>query len=194
MNPKDRAKWRIAQDAARLIAQEGIHDWNLARNKAAARLGLKADSGTPGNDEIEAALQEYYRLYRFDVQPQHIARLRQLALEAMRFFRQFSPRLVGGVFDGSAGAHSPITIYLFPDTPEDVMQNLMEARIPFEEISACITADGSGSTPVPGIGFVVDDVRVELCLLPAALKGQTVGRKDKSRPAGSIKDVEMLLR
>jgi len=194
MNPKDRAKWRIAQEAARLIAQEGIHDRNLARNKAAARLGLKARPGTPGNDEIERALQEYYRLYRFDVQPQHITHLRQLALEAMKFFRRFSPRLVGGVFDGSAGAYSPITIYLFPDTPEEVMQNLMEARIPFEEIPACVNADGSTALPVPGIGFVVDDVRVELCLLPLILKERGVGRKDKFRSAGTIADVEMLLK
>lgn len=195
MNPKDRSKWRIAREAARLMAEDGVHDWNLARSKAAARLGFKPHPpGLPTRDEIDAALGEHHRLYRFAVQTQHIARLRQLALEAMKFFRRFSPRLVGGVLDGTAGAYTPITIYLFPDTPEEVMQSLMEAGIPFEQTSVFLNGNGERPEPVPALEFLVDGVRVELCLLSVALKRQAIGRREKSRPRGTIEDVEILLR
>lgn len=193
MNPKDRGKWRIAQEAARLIAEEGMHDRVAARNKAAVRLGFNPRQGMPRNEDIELALQEHLRLYRYDVQPQYVAKLRQLALEAMKFLRHYSPRLVGGVLDGSAGAYSPITIYLFPDTPEEVMGNLMDARIPFEETSMPVQGKGLQAGHVPGVGFMVDGVRVELCLLPATLKRQ-LGRKDGAVPGGTIEDVELLLR
>jgi hypothetical protein len=47
---------RIAELAARLIAEHGISDYALAKRKAARSLGLPEGHGLPSNDEIDAAL------------------------------------------------------------------------------------------------------------------------------------------
>lgn len=193
MNHKDRSKWRIAQEAARLMAEEGIHDCVAAKHKAAVKLGMNPTQGLPRNEDVETALQEHHRLYRAHIQPQHIARLRQLALEAMRFFRQFSPQLVGGVLDGSAGAFSPVTLCLFPETPEEVIHSLMDGHIPFVEISVNLRNGGNGYEEFPGIEFFVDGVRMELCLLPSVFRQQAASRWDKTLPRGVIEDVEALV-
>jgi hypothetical protein len=193
MSPKDKIKWRIAQEAARIMALEGVHDHLPAKQKAASRLGVTNLRSLPRNEEIDLALEEYHRLYRSHVQPQHIARLRTLALEAMRFLRCFSPRLTGGVLDGSAGEFSPVTLHLFPATSEEVLQNLIDARIPFEEKTALVNLGPSRSIDCPCIDFFVDGIRIELLLFPPELKQQRMHRKDKTSMKGAIEDVEALL-
>jgi hypothetical protein len=194
MRVKDRTRLRIAQEAARIMAEEGVHDRLPAKQKAAARLGVADARQLPRNEEIDAALEEYHRLYRSNVQRRHIARLRRLALEAMRFLKDFSPRLVGGVLEGSAGEFSPIILHLFPDSPEDVMRKLMDSKIPFQEEEAVPLFAGPNRAALayPALCFWVDGVKVELALLPSALKQQA--RKDRHAPRGEARDVEALLR
>ena len=54
---------RIAAAAARLMAEDGIDDFALAKRKAAKQLGVEASQALPGNDEIEAELRAYLALY-----------------------------------------------------------------------------------------------------------------------------------
>lgn len=97
---------RVAVEAARLISEQGIRDYALAKRKAAGRLGIVADSALPKNDEIEEALREHQRLFHADDQPRRLRRYREAAREALVFFARFEPRLVGAVLDGSADRHS----------------------------------------------------------------------------------------
>lgn len=192
---KDKTRLRIAQIAASIIAEQGIQNYLVAKQKAAARLGMVAIRNLPRNEEIDAALNEYHRLFRAQKQPQHIARLRKLALEAMNFLEAFSPRLVGGVLEGSAGEFSPITLHLFPDTPEDVMRKLMERGIPFVERSLPVPPIESGRGPNYSVlCFVVDGVEIQLALLPLEFKQQRWSRKDRNLPKGDTKNVEALLK
>lgn len=193
MSMKDKARRLIAHEAARIIAEEGINDYLPAKNKAAARLGIANSRSLPRNEEIDQALEEYHRLYRSDTQPQHITRLRKLALEAMRFLEEFSPRLVGGALDGSASKYSPIVLYVYPETPEDVIKKLVEVRIPFKERSFSFNLGHRRGVTYPGLDFFVDGVRVELVVLPPELKGQRINRKEKAVPGGSLQDVEKLI-
>lgn len=191
MRARDRLRLRIAQEAARIMAEEGVHDRLPAKQKAAARLGIADARQLPRNEEIDQALEEYHRLYRADVQQRHIVRLRRLALEAMRFFKEFSPRLVGGVLEGKAGEFSPITLRLFPDSPEDAMRKLMDAGIPFTETTASLSANPNrAALDYPGLCFWVDGVAVELALLPPELQSRA---REKNAPKGDIASVEELL-
>jgi hypothetical protein len=194
MMPRDKIKWRIAQEAARLMAEEGVHEYLPAKNKAAARLGVTDSRRLPRNEDIDQALEEHHRLYRADVQPRHIIRLRKLALEGMRFLKDFSPRLAGGVLEGSAGEFSPITLHLFPDAPEDVIRKLMDGGIPFTEKTVSLPAGPNRPDLYPALCFWVDGVEVELVLLPVELKQQRWARKDKNLPKGDTEDVEELIR
>ena len=65
---------RIAQVAARLIAEHGIADWSLAKRKAARQLMLPEREALPGDDEIEAALAEHHALFGGDAHDGDAAR------------------------------------------------------------------------------------------------------------------------
>jgi hypothetical protein len=194
MHARDKIRLRIAQEAARLIAEEGIHDYLPAKQKAAARLGVTEVRRLPRNEEINQALEEYHRLYRADVQQRHIIRLRKLALEAMRFLKEFSPRLVGGVLEGHAGEFSPITLHLFPEAPEDVILTLRNGRIPFSEKSVWLSLGSNRSAAYPALHFWADGVEVELVLLPLEFKQQRLSRKDRNLPRGDAEALEALIR
>jgi hypothetical protein len=56
-NGSDRARQMLAQEAARIIVNQGIRDYGLAKKKAAERLGLNSRGSLPGNAEIEQAHQ-----------------------------------------------------------------------------------------------------------------------------------------
>lgn len=132
MELPNRNRIRIAQLSAQIIVEEGVNDYATAKRKAAQRLKLDWKE-MPQDQDIEAALHEYHRIFRFQHQPTFIQSLRAIALEAMEFFAEFSPRLVGAVLEGTAGEYSPITLHLFPDTPEAVIWKLVEAKIPYQE-------------------------------------------------------------
>jgi hypothetical protein len=193
MSTRDKARLLIAQEAAKILVEEGINDYLPAKQKAAARLGIANSRSLPRNEEIDQALEEYLRLYRAETQPQHITRLRRLALEAMRFLEEFSPRLVGGALDGSAGQYSPIVLYVYPEAPEDIIKKLVDARIPFKEGSFSFNLGHKRAMTYPALDFLVDGVRVELVVLPPELKGQRINRKEKTIPGGSLQDVENLI-
>lgn len=194
MSPADKARRRIAQEAARIIAEEGVQDYLPAKQKAAARLGLPASRNLPRNEEIDTSLEEYHRLYRAHIQPKHITRLRRLALEAMRFLSDFAPRLVGGVLDGSAGEFSPITLHLFPVTPEDVIGKLMDNHIPFTEKSGSLPLGRGRIEPCPALSFLVDGVTVDLILLPGEYRQHRSSRRDRNDLKGDEEDVMALIR
>ena len=89
---------RLAGEAARLMAESGIADYHQAKLKAAERLGIHDDASLPRNAEIEAALRQYQRLFGRDSAGE-LQRRREAALEALRFFRAFEPRLAKTGFE-----------------------------------------------------------------------------------------------
>ena len=122
---------RIAAAAARLMAEDGIDDFALAKRKAARQLGAAETESLPRNDEIEAELRAYRALYQADEHPQLIDELRRLALDAMRAFERFSPYLTGPVLKGIAGPYAEIDLQLFPDSTKDVEIFLLDQNVPF---------------------------------------------------------------
>jgi hypothetical protein len=111
---------RIAAQAARIMAVDGIEDYALAKRKAARALGAPATEFLPGNDEIEAELHAYRALYQADEHPERIAQLRRIALEAMQALLQFNPYLTGPVLAGTAGPYAEIELQLFPESAKEV--------------------------------------------------------------------------
>ncbi len=62
-NGNDRARKMLAQEAARIIVEQGIQDYRVAKKKAAERLGMTGRGSLPGNPEIEHAVSEHLRLF-----------------------------------------------------------------------------------------------------------------------------------
>ena len=115
-----RDRTRIAQTAARFIAEHGITDWTLAKRKAARQLSLSETAALPSNEEIEVALADHHALFGRDA---HAATLRVQREEALGWLRRLAPwepLLIGGVAAGWATEHSDVCIELIADDPKAV--------------------------------------------------------------------------
>jgi hypothetical protein len=123
---------RIAAAAARLMAEDGIDDFALAKRKAARQLGATDAQALPANDEIEAELAAYRALYEPEEHAERIAELRGIALEAMRALERFNPYLTGPVLKGTAGPYAGIDLQLFPESAKDVEIYLLDRNIPYD--------------------------------------------------------------
>lgn len=168
MSPQrnDRMRRALAQEAARIMDEQGVQDFLLAKRKAAERLGSRDDSCLPRNSEIEAALAERQRLFGGD---QHGARLvsqRRAALAAMRALDRFGPRLVGPVLTGTATANSAVQLHVFADQPEAVVMRLMDTRVRHEMAERRVRLDTERTESLPCVCFDVDEQPVEAVVFP----------------------------
>ena len=120
---------QLAEECARLMAQEFIEDFRIAKQKAAAKFGISNQRDLPSNLEIEIALQHYQRLFQ---KTDHLLALRKTAISAMQLFEQFQPRLVGKVLIGTANPHSAVNLHLFSDHPEEIAFFLIDRKIPYQ--------------------------------------------------------------
>jgi hypothetical protein len=123
---------RIAAAAARIMAEDGVDDYALAKRKAARQLGAAVGDGLPANEEIEAELRAYRALYQADEHPGQLAELRRIALGAMRELECFRPYLTGPVLEGTAGRYAEIELQLFPESAKEVEIFLLERNLPFD--------------------------------------------------------------
>jgi hypothetical protein len=130
-NKQTGTRARIAAAAARLMAEDGIDDFALAKRKAAKQLGAVDAQALPGNDEIEAELRAYLALYQAEEHPQRVVELREIALDAMRALERFTPYLTGPVLKGIAGPYAEIELQLFPDSVKDVEIFLLDRNLTY---------------------------------------------------------------
>ena len=124
----------IAAAAARIMAEDGIDDFALAKRKAARRLGAADTEALPANHEIETELRAYRALYQAQEHPERIGELRRTALEAMRALERFNPYLTGPVLTGIAGPYAEIALQLFPESAKEVELFLLEHGIAYSAV------------------------------------------------------------
>ena len=162
---------RLANEAARLMAESGMRDYHQAKLKAAERLGIHDDASLPRNSEIEEALREYQRLFQRDG-AEGLRLRREAALRALEFFAAFEPRLVGPVLDGTADARSPVALHLHSDDPDAVARFLEQHHIPAESRSRRIRLDRERSDDYPVWLFSAEDLAIDLTVLPGTVLRQ----------------------
>ena len=123
---------RIAHLAAKLMAEDGINDYAIAKRKAQSILGLPANARLPENAEVESDLRAYQRLFQEQEQGERLADLRQTAIDYMEIVGQFNPYLSGAVLDGTAGRNADIDIQLFTDSAKEVEIFLINQHIEYK--------------------------------------------------------------
>jgi len=158
----DNLRRALAQEAARVMAEHGVRDFLLAKRKAAERFGVVDGSVLPRNTEIEAALQEYQRLFGGEAHEASLSAQRQVALDVMHRLQEFKPRLVGAVLAGTATAHDDVILHVFADRTETVTLRLLEQRVPFELGERRTRINTELVVNQPSVHFEVDDQPVEL--------------------------------
>ena len=166
-NPRaDLLRQAVADEAARIMNEQGVDDFLLAKRKAAERLGVTDASILPRNTEIEAAMMAHHRLFAHDRHAADLTNLRRAALSAMRLMADFQPRLVGPVLNGSASAHSEINLHLFSETPEAVSLRLDERGVPHEVLERRVRFERDRAVSYPALRFVAGRQTVDAVVFP----------------------------
>lgn len=122
----------IASLAARLMAEDGIDDFGLAKRKAARQLGVSESEALPNNAEVEAELRAYQALYQGEEQQARIQSLRRIALSAMDLLKDFEVYLTGPVLAGTAGRYAGVDLEVFTDDFKSVEIFLLNHNIPYD--------------------------------------------------------------
>lgn len=171
---------RIAAVAARLMAEDGVDNFALAKRKAARQLGAGDTESLPANEEVEAELRAYQSLYQGDEQRDRIRALREVALGAMRSLAAFHPYLSGPVLKGTAARYADVDLQLFTDDLKAVELFLLNRNVPYD-VSEVRHYCGDEARTVPVLRVDWGDVPVNLAIYAAnderaALKGSPGGR------------------
>lgn len=162
----DNLRRAVAQEAARLMAEHGIHDFLTAKRKAAERFGVTEHAALPKNVEIESALVEYQRLFGGETHHKSLDAQRRVALNVMRRLGEFQPRLVGAVLSGTATEHSGVQLHLFSDTAESVAIKLMDCGIRHEVTERRVRMNAERVLACPGLRFEIDDQTIDVTVFP----------------------------
>jgi hypothetical protein len=189
-NPRaEHLRRALAQEAARIMSEQGIDDYGFAKRKAAERFGATDIAVLPKNTEIEAALAEHHRLFEADTHSSTLGTLRQTALDAMKLLRKFEPRLVGPVLSGTASAHSEINLHLFAEGAEPVALHLMEHHIPHRIVERRFRYEPNRAVAYPVVQFVAGTRSIDAVVFPvdgirqspaSPVDGRPMRRADKA--------------
>lgn len=158
----------MAHIAARLMQEQGIRDFHIAKRKAAQHLGIDVrDSMLPTNREIETALAEHQRLFVGNDHARRLAAMRAAALDAMAMLADFRPRLVGDVLSGLANAHSDIQLHVFAEQP-DTFDLFLQARgIPHDLVERRLRVARDAHEVFPAFRFLAGEFGFEAVLFAA---------------------------
>lgn len=179
---------RIASAAARLIAENGVGDYTLAKRKAAQGLGLPDNTPLPENAEVASELITYQSLFQAEEQAIRITHLRQKSRDLMSILQRFRPYLTGAVLDGTAGRYADIDIQLYTDSVKEVEIFLLNRRITYEH-------DVPRSGRAEAVLSIHDDgVTVNLIIYPTREERVTTRTRDGSvRPRAHLDALDSLL-
>ncbi|MDE0753698.1 MAG: hypothetical protein OSB26_03490 [Woeseiaceae bacterium] len=185
----DRARQVLAQEAARIIVEQGIADFRVAKTKAAERLGMSTQGVLPNNSEIEAAISNHLLLFGGESHIDLLQNLRRSAIAAMEVLSQFEPRLVGPVLQGTAGANTTINLHVFTDTPERVAFRFDELVLSYKPFERRLKSRRDQVETYAGFRFLQDDWTVEATVFPvdgmrqapiSPVDGRPIKRADQS--------------
>ena len=162
----DHLRSAVAQEAARLMAAHGIQDFYIAKRKAAERYGVVDGAFLPRNTEIEAALMSHQRLFGGAQHQRSLQEQRRVALKAMNLLRQFEPRLVGAVLNGSATEYADIQLHVFSDSAEAVYLHLLDHRYEYDVFERRMRLSPERQLLVPSVRFEMDSDSIEAFVFP----------------------------
>ena len=161
---RNETRGRIAHLAARLMAEDGIEDYALAKRKAARQAGTPDARALPTNEEIDAALKAYRQIYEPDTHRERLRALRKTAVKAMREMAQFNPYLTGSVLSGNAGKYADVNLQLFTDNVKAVELFLIDRRIVYRAAQGRLYS-GEELRTVPVFTISDDGVEIEITVL-----------------------------
>jgi len=157
---------RVVQEAARIICEDGLADYRLAKQKAVERLGLGFGTPLPSNADIQSAVIQYQRLFGGRAYADRLTKLRRTAVQAMRLLAEFRPRLVGAVASGATTDAHKVQLHCFADKPEQIDVLLEAHGLRFEVSERRYRLASGENLDVPVLTFMAEDVGVDVAVFP----------------------------
>ena len=185
----------VAQEAARIIINQGVRDYRAAKIKAADRLGLNTRGSLPGNAEIERAIEEHHQLFGGESHADFLRSMRASALSAMELLAEFSPRLVGPVLVGTADENSAVNLHVFSDNAEAVAATLGTLHIPYRSYERRLKRTRNESETYAGFEFEHESTAVQATVFPvdgirqaplSPIDGKPMERADRKKVEGLL--------
>ena len=180
----------IAALAARLMAEDGIADYGLAKRKAARQLGAPETEALPNNAEIEAELRAYQAIYQEDEQRERLLDMRRTAVTVMRLLEPFRPYLTGPVLDGTASRYAEIELEAFPDSGKEVEIFLLNRGVRSDQNEP---RRGGPQVPECVLTFEWDETPVRLSLFEPDAERAQKRRNGRVSERARLASVEALL-
>jgi len=160
----ENTRQRMCEECARIMVTEGVRDFQVAKQRAGARLGAHATRHLPTNAEIDAAVRTYLNLFHARRHAEDLAQRFAGARDVLAHFESFQPRVVGALLRGWTLPGAPVEAHLFADTVEEVQWFLQETGIPFELDSKRLRFGPERYAQVPVYRFARDDQGFELAV------------------------------
>lgn len=144
----------ICEEAARIMIDHGVSDYQFAKKKAVQRLGISPRrTDLPSNKEIGDAMRVRLRLFDGDGLNERYYKRLDRAVEIMGLLDEFRPRLVGPLLDGIATQHGAVELHLFCDAPEHVMERLQVMQLAHKPFDKRVRFPSDRYEQVPGFSF-----------------------------------------
>jgi len=157
---------RLAQEAARVMAEGGIEDFGLAKRKAAERFGVRGLGALPTNAEVQSRLEERLRIFAPHGHQLRVSKLRRLAADVMLDLEPFGPRLVGAVLAGTVTINSAVEVHVFSDAPEIVATVLERDGGALRDCQRRYRLDADTTVELPAFSFARDGEQVDVIVFP----------------------------
>lgn len=160
----------MANEAARIIQEQGLSDFRFAKEKAVERLGLKRNGALPSNQEIDQALAARNRIFNAESHLEILGRLRTTALTAMQSLEAFHVLLVGPVLSGNVTEHSHVDLHLFTDSQESVAAALDALRVRHRSVQIRQQFRRRQFERYPGYRFNIEEAEFSATVFPELLR------------------------
>jgi len=167
---------KVAREAAFLIYTSQEKEYKQAKRKAAEILGARI---LPSNREVADELDAIADEIEGEARLKRLLRMRREALEIMQCLEDYSPRLIGSVWRGTAHKNSDIDITVFSHDPKDVLKRIAERSFKIIKVEEDIIAEGEDKRSTFHIHII----------LPSGDEAEIVVRDPKDRIRDEICEI-----
>ena len=155
---------QIAQEAARILCEEQLADYNVAKRKALKRLGIQSQTALPENVLIQTAVLDYLRLFGGSAYSERLLQRRLTAVKVMRRLEAFQPRLVGAVVSGAITEAHHIQLHAFSEKAEALELFLHHHGIRCEQADRSYRYPDGSECNIPLTCFELDGIGIDVAM------------------------------
>ena len=153
---------QICDAAARIIYEDGIRDYQKAKQRACESLHIKSNTFLPTNEEIERAVHRRIELFENTQQDNALETNIRIAGDLLTILSNYQPRVTQSVFTSMKLKNSPLEIHTFSDSADLVCDELNWRGISSLIVEKRYRYTNSQYANVPLIVCQLDDCDIEI--------------------------------